>query len=240
MKMGKEKNHVYAPTAKSGLFELAAAEGPFEQVLICRSLGIAKVYIKGEDLFIVPNGKLHRLTGEEVGYYTGVFRSKLTDDLLKFPPVPQPPFDKPSPIPDFRKRLHPTKAIWNFGDGSIIATGPANSYIIPLKDKSNQLVISIAMVITKGTGRYEGALGTISSLGATWFPYVPGLSLQESLKTGAIYEAKGVHCMRITRECFQAKADDECEDDDGYKDDDEDEDENGYGDEDGCEKEDEY
>jgi len=239
MKMGKEKNHVYAPTAKSGLFELAAAEGPVEQVLICRSLGIAKVYIKGEDLFIVPNGKLHRLTGEEVGYYTGVFRSKLAANLLKFPPVPDPPFDKPSPIPDFRKRLNPTKAIWNFGDGSIIATGPANSYIIPLKDKWNQLVISIAMVITKGTGRYEGALGTISSLGATWFPYVPGLSLQESLKTGAIYEAKGVNCMRITRECFQAKGDDECEDDDGYKDDDEDEDENenenGYGDEDGDE-----
>ena len=239
--MGKEKDgHIYAPTAKSGLFELAAAEGPFEEVIITRSLGIAKVYIKGDDLFIVPNGKLHRLTGEEVGYYTGVFRAKVSDDLFKFPPVPQPPFDKSSPIPDFRKRLHPTKAIWNFGDGSIIATGPANSYIIPLKDKSNQLVISIAMVITKGTGRYEGALGTLSSLGATWFPYVPGLSLQESLKTGAIYEAKGVHGMRITRRIFQAKGDEGYEDDDGYKDEDEDEDDNGYGDEDCREKEDDY
>ena len=230
--MGKEKDgHVYAPTSKSGLFELAAAEGPFEEVIITRSLGIAKVYIKGDDLFIVPNGKLHRLTGEEVGYYTGVFRAKVSDDLLTFPPTPHPPFDKPSPIPDFRKKLHPTKAIWKFGDGSIIATGPANSYVIPLKDKSAQLVISIAMVITKGTGRYEGALGTISSLGATWFPYVPGLSLQESLKTGAIYEAKGVHGFRITREEFQARDDDERDYEAGYDDDEEDnedEDKNEY------------
>jgi hypothetical protein len=248
MKMGKEKDgHVYAPTAKSGLFELAAAEGPFEEVIITRSLGIAKVYIKGDDLFIVPNGKLHRLTGEEVGYYSGVFRAKLSDDLLTFPPSPHPPFDKPSPIPDFRKKLHPTKAIWKFGDGSIIATGPANSYVIPLKDKSAQLVISIAMVITKGTGRYEGARGTLSSLGATWFPYVPGQTLQDGLKNGAIYEAKGVHGMRITRGIFQAGAGDGYgdDDDDGYKDDDdgyEDENENGYGDEGGYgkEKEDEY
>jgi|ERR1043165_1771239 hypothetical protein len=201
----KEKNgHVYAPTSKSGLFELMSAEGPFEEVIVCRSLGIAKVYIKEEDLFIVPNGKLHRLTGEEVGYYTGVFRAPLAGDLLKFPKRPDPPFDRPSAIPDFRKRLNPTKAIWKFGDGSISAVGPANSYVIPLKDKSAQLVISIAMVITNGTGRYDGALGTISSLGATWFPFVPGLSLKDSLKTGAIYEAKGVHGFRITRKQFQA------------------------------------
>ena len=240
--MSKEKRgHVYAPTSKSGLFELAAAEGPFEQVFICRSLGTAKIYIKQNDLFIVPNGKLHRLTGEEVGWYTGVFKAKVTDNLLKFPPRPSPPFDRPSPIPDFRRRLKPTKAIWNFADGSITATGPANSYVIPLKDKSAQLVISIAMVITNGTGRYEGALGTISSLGATWFPYVPGGTLADSLKTGAIFEAKGVHGFRITREEFQAKDDDADENKDGYEDEDEDEDEdeNGYKDEDEDEDEDE-
>src|SRR5207302_3157490 len=44
----------------SGLFELAAAEGPYERVIICRSLGTATVYIKGSDLYIVPNGRLHR------------------------------------------------------------------------------------------------------------------------------------------------------------------------------------
>jgi hypothetical protein len=231
--------HAYAPTAESGLFELMAAEGPFEEVIVCRSLGTAKVYIKGNDLFIVPNGKLHRLTGEEVGWYTGVFRAKVTDDLLEFPPRPRPPFDRPSSIPDFRKKLHPTKAIWKFGDGSIIATGPANSYVIPLKDRSAQLVISIAMVITNGTGRYNGALGTISSLGATWFPFVPGLSLKDTLKDGAIFEAKGVHGFRITRQVFQAKGEDEggYEDEDKYEDkyEGKGEDEGGYEDE-----EDEY
>jgi len=40
----------------SGLFELAAAEGPYERVIICRSLGTATLYIKGADLFIVPDG----------------------------------------------------------------------------------------------------------------------------------------------------------------------------------------
>src|SRR2546425_12055689 len=77
----------------SGLFELAAAEGPYEEVIICRSLGTATVYIKGKDLFIVPNGKLHRLNGEMVGSYTGVFRPKIDDDLLTFPQAPTGPFD---------------------------------------------------------------------------------------------------------------------------------------------------
>src|SRR4029077_4924936 len=103
-----------------GLFELAAAEGPYEDVLIVRSLGTAKIYINEKILFIVPNGRLHRLTGEKVGFYTGVFRSTVDDPLTKFPPAPSGPYDKPSKIPDFRKRLHPTKAIWKFSDGSSI------------------------------------------------------------------------------------------------------------------------
>lgn len=191
----------------SGLFELAAAEGPYEEVIIVRSLGTAKIFINGNTLYIVPNGKLHRLTGERVGWYSGVFKSTVDDPLTKFPPPPSKPYTKPSPIPDFRKRLHPTKAIWNFPDGSIEAAGPANSYVIPLKDQTAQLVISIAMVIGRGTGRYEGARGTISSLGATWFPYIPGLPLQKSLKSGALFEAKGVHGFRITLAKYQAQQD---------------------------------
>jgi hypothetical protein len=183
----------------SNCFELAAAEGPYEHVLICRSLGTATIYVQGQELFIVPNGKLHRLDCELVGDYVGVFQSPLNADLLTFPPAPQPPFDKPSPIPDFRMNLHPTKAVWNFkGGNSVFAVGPANSYVIPLNDNTAQLVISIAMVITSGTGIYTGAHGTISSLGATWFPYVPGGTITDSLKTGAVFEAKGVHGFRIT------------------------------------------
>jgi hypothetical protein len=183
----------------SNCFELAAAEGPYEHVLICRSLGTATIYIQGQDLFIVPNGRLHGLDCELVGDYVGVFKSPLNADLFTFPPAPQPPFDKPSPIPDFRPNLNPTKAVWNFkGGNSVFATGPANSYVIPLNDNTAQLVISIAMVITGGTGIYDGARGTISSLGATWFPYIPGGDLASSLKTGAVFEAKGVHGFRIT------------------------------------------
>jgi hypothetical protein len=182
-----------------GLFELASAEGPYEEVLILRSLGTAKIFINEKTLHIVPNGRLHRLTGEKVGFYSGVFRSTVDDPLTVFPPPPSGPYNKPSKIPDFRKRLHPTKAIWKFSDGSSIeAAGPANSYVIPLKDQTAQLVISIAMVIGRGSGRYAGAKGTISSLGATWFPYLPGQSLQKTLKNGAIFEARGVHGFRIT------------------------------------------
>lgn len=201
----------------SGLFELAAAEGPYEEVLIVRSLGTAKIFIDGKTLHIVPNGRLHRLTGEKVGWYTGVFKSTIDDKLTKFPPSPSAPYDKPSKIPDFRMRLHPTKAIWKFRDGHIEAAGPANSYVVPYKDKTAQLVISIAMVIAKGTGRYEGARGTISSLGATWFPYIPGLPLEKSLKNGALFEARGVHAFRIELEKYQAEETEECsteEDDD--------------------------
>ena len=190
----------------SGLFELAAAEGPYERVIICRSLGTATLYIKNPDLFIVPDGRLHRLTGEDVGTYVGVFKARVDDDLLKFPPAPSAPYDKPSPIPDFRKSLHPTKAIWRFPNGHVFAVGPANSYVIPLRDGSAQLVISIAMVITGGTRFYKGARGTISSLGATWFPNVPGLGLKGALKNGAVYEAKGVHGFRITLGEYQAGA----------------------------------
>jgi hypothetical protein len=205
-----------------GLFELAAAEGPYEEVLICRSLGTATVYIRGKDLYIVPNGKLNRVDGKAIGNYVGVFRSKLGADLLTFPEAPSKPYDKPSPIPDFRTRLNPTKAVWRLPEGSIFAVGPANSYVIPLRDKSAQLVISIAMVITGGTRRYEGARGTISSLGATWFPYVPGLTLAQTLKDGAVFEAKGVHSMRITLEEYQAPA---TEDRGGEEPDEEDEEE---------------
>jgi len=183
----------------SNCFELAAAEGPYEEVIICRSYGTAKVFIRNKtDLYIVPNGKLHRLNCEYVGDYVGVFKSSLTDDLLTFPDPPDEPYDQPSPIADFRTKLHPTKAKWEFHDGTIYGVGPANSYIVPIKDGSNQLKISIAMVLTGGTGRYKGARGTISSLGATWFPYIPGGKLQDSLKDGAIFTARGVHGFRIT------------------------------------------
>jgi hypothetical protein len=192
--------------AANGLFQLAAAEGPYEEVIVCRSLGTATVTIHQKDLYIVPNGKLNGLNGEDLGYYTGVFNAKTTDNLFQFPDAPQEPFDRPSPIPDFRQKLHPTKAVWKFREGWIYGTGPANSYVIPLRDQSAQLVISIAMVITGGTERYKGARGTISSLGATWFPYVPGLALQDTLKTGAIFEAKGVHGFRITLKKYQGAA----------------------------------
>lgn len=188
------------PSGGSGnCFELAAAEGPYEEVIICRSYGTAKIFIRNKtDLYIVPNGKLHRLNCEYVGDYVGVFKSSINDDLLTFPDAPDEPYDQPSPIPDFRQRLHPTKAKWAFHDGTIYGVGPANSYIVPIKDGSNQLKISIAMVLTGGTGRYKGARGTISSLGATWFPYVPGGTLQDSLKDGAVFSARGVHGFRIT------------------------------------------
>jgi hypothetical protein len=183
----------------SNCFELAATEGPYEHVLICRSLGTATIYRDDPKLFIVPNGQLHRLDCEHVGDYVGVFQSTVDSDLFTFPQDPTAPFDKPSDIPDFRLNLHPTKAIWNFkGGNSVRAVGPANSYVIPLNDNTAQLVISIAMVITGGTGIYDGARGTISSLGATWFPYVPGGDLKSSLKAGAVFEAKGVHGFRIT------------------------------------------
>jgi hypothetical protein len=35
---------------------------------------------------------------------------------------------------------------------------------------------------------------------------VPGLALQDTLKTGAIFEAKGVHGFRITLKKYQAPA----------------------------------
>src|ERR1700704_735070 len=79
------------PAAASGLFQLAAAEGPYEQVIVCRSLGTATVTIHQKDLFIVPNGKLNGLDGSELGFYTGVFNAKTTDNLFQFPDAPQEP-----------------------------------------------------------------------------------------------------------------------------------------------------
>ena len=225
-------------------------KGRTEEVLIVRSLGTAKIFIDGKTLHIVPNGKLHRLTGQRVGFYTGVFKSTVDDKLTKFPSPPSKPYNKPSSIPDFRMRLHPTKAIWKFPDGQIEGSGPANSYVIPLKDKTAQLVISIAMVIGRGTGRYKGARGTISSLGATWFPYIPGLPLAKSLKNGALFEARGVHAFRITLAKYQAEQTEDCsaqEEDDTITDVDDDcadetvpdhdESDDGGGDDDGCEDE---
>jgi len=41
------------------------------------------VTIHQKDLYIVPNGKLNGLHGEELGWYTGVFNAKTTDNLFK-------------------------------------------------------------------------------------------------------------------------------------------------------------
>jgi len=118
-----------------------------------------------------------------VGTYVGVFKARVDDDLLTFPAAPSPPYSKPSPIPDFRQTLHPTKAVWRFPNGTS-----------SLSDRRTVTSFRYATVQPSWSFRSRWSLpGALASTGARagrfprWrhvVPNVPGLALKDSLNNG--------------------------------------------------------
>jgi hypothetical protein len=181
--------------AAEGLADVPAEakSGPHEEVIIRTTSGTARFTEDGK--YIILTTKMYKLNGEEDGHHEGVFQSRVADPsaLLGWFAPPTPPFDAPGAVESIELRAD-TKAIWTFGDGSsIVAPGPAAVHLARFKDGSGMFFVAVAGSITGGTGRFEGALGIKSAVGATYL--APGAPFGP----GAVFSGRTVECFRVIR-----------------------------------------
>ena len=158
-----------------------AYSDPREEVIIRYTVGTGE--FSQDKKYNVLRMKMYKMNGEEDGTHDGVWepqhvnletpegQKEAVKLLMSRPKPPQGPLDEPDgPIEHIPIRAY-TKAIWTFGDGSsITAVGPANLHLVGFKDGSNIFLVSVAAIITNGTGRYKGAYGVKTALGSTFVP----------------------------------------------------------------------
>ncbi len=144
---------------------------PRDELIVRHTRGPAK--FSPDKQFISLDLKMYTLSGEEDGSHHAVLQAlyRTPGDIMRVPPTPTGPMNVPvGPVPHIEP-LGQTKAIWYFMDGSsLTVVGPSLSHLIPLNDGSFIFCVSTAQVITGGTGRYEGAVGTHQTLGTTFVP----------------------------------------------------------------------
>jgi hypothetical protein len=191
----------------------AAYSDPREEVIIRYTVGEGEW--SQDKKFNLLRMKMYKMNGEEDGTHDGVWEPQnvnLTTPegqkegvklLLSRPKPPLGPLDEPEgPIEHIPIRAY-TKAIWTFGDASsITAVGPANLHLVGYKDGSNIFLVSVAAIITNGTGRYKGAYGVKTALGSTFVPQ--GVNLFEPGGTGK-FGAVTVETFRVIRAEFVGK-----------------------------------
>lgn len=160
---------------------------PREEVIIRYTVGTGE--FSRDMKYNVLRMKMYKPSGESDGTHDGVWEPQLLpDDLYKRPNPPEGPVDRPEgPVEHIPIRAF-TKAIWTFGDGSsITAVGPANLHLVRLVDDAQLFLVSVAAIITNGTGRYEGAYGVKTALGSTLVPKGADLfNLPPGFKFGAV------------------------------------------------------
>jgi hypothetical protein len=142
--------------------------------------------------------KMFKTNGEPDGTHDGVWEPvQPPSELPVVPPKPRPPLDQPKgPVPETLPRAY-TKAIWTFGDGSsITAVGPAMLHLVPFSDGSQIFLVSVAAIITNGTGRFAGARGVKTALGSTFVP--AGMNIVEVPK-GQRFGAVTVETFRVVK-----------------------------------------
>lgn len=181
--------------SSGSLFELMAAAGPYEEVLVRHSVGTGTVKYKDKEAYIIVTGTMYDLNGREDGTYEAVFKAGFSkpEDLLDYPSKPNNVYDRPTTVQQV-KYLARTKARWTFADGSSCeGPGPAPSYICPLTNGNVQFWVSAGAVVVAGTGRYEGCFGQQCSLGSTWF------AAQPTLEEGEQFEARVLHIFKLIK-----------------------------------------
>jgi hypothetical protein len=174
----------------------AAKSDPREDLLIRYTVGTGE--FSADMKYILLRNKMYKMNGEEDGTHDGVLEQVVPpEELPKRPKPPKGPLTKPEgPIEHVPVRAF-TKAIWTFGDGSsVTAVGPAMLHVIRFDDDSHIFLVSVAAIITSGTGRYEGAFGLKSAIGSTFAP--KGQSLF-NLPPGTKVGARSVETFRIIR-----------------------------------------
>jgi hypothetical protein len=140
---------------------------------------------------------MYDFNGNWLGYQLGVHESmSSTQDLLYVPPMPTsmdgPPVQE-LPIKEW------TKGVWTFADGSeIFVVGSAQSHLIPYTDGSFLFMVTTGQIITKGSGRYEGAHGSKQATGTAYVP--PGLIQSGKFPSpGFQFDAKTIEVFRIVK-----------------------------------------
>jgi hypothetical protein len=184
-----------------------------EEVLIRYTVGTGE--FSADKKYNVLRMKMFKLDGTPDGSHDGVWEPMIPDGidpsdydaietaLRKRPQPPQGPLDQPEgPIDPIFIRAY-TKAIWRFGDdSSVTAVGPAELHLVKYNDDSQIFLVSVAAIITNGTGRYAGAHGVKTALGSTFLPKGVGLF---SLPPGKTFKAVTVETFRIIRKEFTQK-----------------------------------
>jgi hypothetical protein len=174
-----------------GLTPKAALTDPErEEVLIRYVIGTGRFSKDGK--YINIDTKAYKLNGEPDGTYIGVDEPifKNIAETFDRPNPPLPPFDKPAGPMIHVMPLSFSKGLRTFPDGSTItAIGPANLHVVKYVDDASQFWVTSNLIITNGTGRYEGAQGVKIVGGSTWVE--PGKKLTElgefSVKTVEVY-----------------------------------------------------
>jgi hypothetical protein len=147
-----------------------ATSDPREEVLIRYTVGTGQ--FSADKKYNVLRMKMFMMNGQPDGSHDGVWEPQLPpEQLYQRPNPPQGPLDRPEgPIEHIPIRAY-TKAIWTFGDGSsVTAVGPANLHLVRFTDESQIFLVSVAAIITNGSGRYQGAYGVKTALGSTFIP----------------------------------------------------------------------
>jgi hypothetical protein len=172
-----------------GMYEVprAAASDRREEILIRYTVGTGEF---SEDMqYNVLRMQMFKMNGEPDGSHDGVWSPQLPpNELYNRPSPPQGPLDRPEgPIEKIPIRAY-TKAIWRFGDGSsVTAVGPANLHLVRFTDDAQIFLVSVAAIITNGTGRYHGAYGVKTALGSTFLPQgLDMFNLPKGFKFGAV------------------------------------------------------
>lgn len=164
-----------------------AVSDPREEVLIRFTVGTGEW--SEDKKFNLLRMKMFHMDGSPDGYHDGVWEPQVPlPELMKQPPPPKGPLDKPAgPVPHPPVRAY-TKAIWGFGDGtdSITAVGPAMLFLARLSDDSHLFTVAVSAIITNGTGRYDGAQGVKTALGSTFVPVGADLADPPGGKFGAV------------------------------------------------------
>jgi hypothetical protein len=172
-----------------GAFEVprAAASDPREEILIRYTVGTGE--FSDDRRYNVLRMQMFKMNGEPDGIHDGVWEPQLPPtELYNRPNPPQGPLDRPEgPIEHIPIRAY-TKAIWRFGDGSsVTAVGPANLLLVRLSDDSQIFLVSVAAIITNGSGRYDRAWGVKTALGSTFVPKGTDMfNLPRGYKFGAV------------------------------------------------------
>jgi hypothetical protein len=150
-----------------------AISDPREELIIRSTKGTLTFAARQEDgrevRYGLLNMRMFKLDGTPDGTHLTVWQP-LSNETFGVPPDFRGPYDKPDPIPLIRMTAN-SKAVWTFADGDEIrATGPANLLLVRLKDGSKLFVISVAAIITGGTGKYRGCTGVKTALGSSFIP----------------------------------------------------------------------